>query len=162
MQNPNEGETMPSCDVTAHLHDVGGYDGDLERSRAQERIEHPRRGRLASEAGLDQVAQAELELESSPEQTAAWLRTEYPVGGRWHFCPDTIYLADARGLGDEVADVEDRDLGAPHRGCITSRMAARSRVTDRETRGDGRHNPTDALDSHRWACRGRRDAHAPA
>lgn len=75
------------------LHDVGGYDGDVAHSRARERIERPRGGRLATEAGLREVVQAKLELEWSPEQIASWLRTEYPDRPRWQVCHETIYQA---------------------------------------------------------------------
>jgi IS30 family transposase len=34
-----------------------------------------------------------LKLEWSPEQIAAWLRTEYPDQPRWHVCHETIYQA---------------------------------------------------------------------
>jgi IS30 family transposase len=74
-------------------HDVGGYDGDLAHSRARERAERPRGGRLASEAGLREAVQARLELEWSPEQIAAWLRREFPDRPRWHVCHETIYQA---------------------------------------------------------------------
>ncbi|MBO0693973.1 MAG: IS30 family transposase [Acidimicrobiaceae bacterium] len=74
-------------------HDVGGYDGDLAHSRARERLERPRGGRLATEPGLRTAVQAKLELEWSPEQIAAWLRSEYPNRRRWHVCHETIYQA---------------------------------------------------------------------
>ena len=74
-------------------HDVGGYDGDLAHSRARERLERPRGGRLASESGLREAIQARLELEWSPEQISAWLRTAYPDRPRWHVCHETIYQA---------------------------------------------------------------------
>lgn len=74
-------------------HDVGGYDGDLAHHRARERLERPRGGRLASEPGLREAIQSKLELEWSPEQIAAWLRTEYPERRSWHVCHETIYQA---------------------------------------------------------------------
>jgi transposase, IS30 family len=74
-------------------HDVGGYDGDLAHSRARERLERPRGGRFVTEPGLRAVVQAKLELEWSPEQIAAWLRSEYPDRPRWHVCHETIYQA---------------------------------------------------------------------
>lgn len=74
-------------------HDVAGYDGDLAHSRARERLERPRGGRLKSEPGLREAIQAKLELEWSPEQIAAWLRTEHPDRPRWHVCHETIYQA---------------------------------------------------------------------
>jgi IS30 family transposase len=72
---------------------VGGYDGDLAHHRARERLERPRGGRLVSEPGLREAIQAKLELEWSPEQIAAWLRTEYPDRRGWHVCHETIYQA---------------------------------------------------------------------
>ncbi|WP_207082288.1 IS30 family transposase [Nocardioides sp. S5] len=75
------------------LHDVGGYDGDLAHSRARERVERPRGGRLATVPGLREAVQSKLELEWSPEQIAAWLRAEYPGRPRWHVCHETIYQA---------------------------------------------------------------------
>jgi transposase, IS30 family len=80
-------------------HDVGGYDGDLAHSRARVRLERPRGGRLASEPGCERPIQAKLELEWSPEQIAAWLRTAYPERPRWHLCHETIYQALQRGEG---------------------------------------------------------------
>lgn len=74
-------------------HDVGGYDGDLAHSRAQERLRRPRVSRLATEPGLREVVQAKLELEWSPEQIAAWLRQTYPDRPRWQVCHETIYQA---------------------------------------------------------------------
>jgi IS30 family transposase len=74
-------------------HDVGGYDGDLAHSRARERLERPRGGRMATEPGLCEAVQAKLELEWSPEQIAAWLRAEFPGRPRWHVCHETIYQA---------------------------------------------------------------------
>jgi IS30 family transposase len=74
-------------------HDVGGYDGDLAHSRARERLVRPRGARIAKDAGLREAIQAKLLLEWSPEQIAAWLRTEYPDQPAWHVCHETIYQA---------------------------------------------------------------------
>ncbi|MDP3969820.1 MAG: IS30 family transposase [Nocardioides sp.] len=74
-------------------HDLGGYDGDLAHSRARERVERPRGGRLAADPELREAVQRKLKLEWSPEQIAAWLRTEYPSRPRWHVCHETIYQA---------------------------------------------------------------------
>ncbi len=74
-------------------HDVGGYDGDLAHSRARERLERARGGRFATEPGLREVVQAKMNLEWSPEQIAAWLRTEFPDRPRWHVVHETIYQA---------------------------------------------------------------------
>lgn len=74
-------------------HDVGGYDGDLAHSRWRERLERPRGGRFLTEPGLVEAVQAKLLMEWSPEQIAAWLRTEYPDRPTWHVCHETIYQA---------------------------------------------------------------------
>lgn len=74
-------------------HDVGGYDGDLAHSRARQRLERPRGGRLANQPELRALIQAKLEVEWSPEQIAGWLRNEYPDRHRWHVCHETIYQA---------------------------------------------------------------------
>jgi transposase, IS30 family len=78
-------------------HDVGGYDGDLAHSRARQRIERPRGGRFATEPGLREAVQTKLKREWSPEQIAAWLRTEFPDRPRWHVCHETIYQAVYNG-----------------------------------------------------------------
>jgi transposase, IS30 family len=59
----------------------------------RERLERPRGGRLTSEPGLAEAVQAKLELEWSPEQIAAWLRTAYPDRPAWQVCHETIYQA---------------------------------------------------------------------
>jgi transposase, IS30 family len=74
-------------------HDQGVYDGDLAHSRARERAQRPRRGRVLADAGLRAEIQAKLELEWSPEQIAAWLRLTYPDRPGWHVCHETIYQA---------------------------------------------------------------------
>src|SRR5690606_23506662 len=74
-------------------HDVGGYDADLAHSRARERLEGRRGVRVATEPGLREAIQSKLELEWSPEQIAAWLRSEFPDQPRWHLCHETIYKA---------------------------------------------------------------------
>jgi transposase, IS30 family len=74
-------------------HDVGGYDGDVAHSRARERLERPRGGRFVTEPGLREAVQAKMNSEWSPEQIAAWLRTEFPDRPRWHVCHETIYQA---------------------------------------------------------------------
>lgn len=79
-------------------HDVGGYDSDLAHSRARERIERTRGGRIATEPGLRDEIQAKLLCEWSPEQIAGWLRTEFPDRRRWHVCHETIYQALYNGF----------------------------------------------------------------
>lgn len=78
-------------------HDVGGYDGDLAHSRARERLERPRGVRVATEPGLRAAIQSKLNLEWSPEQIAAWLRTAYPGRPRWHLCHESLYKAIYNG-----------------------------------------------------------------
>ena len=54
------------------------YDGDLAHARARQRLRRPRRGRLLVDLDLRALVQTKLELEWSPEQIAAWLRTTFP------------------------------------------------------------------------------------
>jgi IS30 family transposase len=74
-------------------HDRGSYDGDLAHARARQRTRRPRRSRLLADAQLRTRVQTKLELEWSPEQIAAWLRTVYPDRPDWHVCHETIYQA---------------------------------------------------------------------
>jgi transposase, IS30 family len=69
------------------------YDGDLAHARARERARRPRRGRLLVDRELRAHVEVRLELEWSPEQIAAWLRTEYPGRPGWWICHETIYQA---------------------------------------------------------------------
>ncbi|KOS57596.1 IS30 family transposase [Rhodococcus rhodochrous] len=74
-------------------HDRGGYDATLAHARATGRSLRPRRGRLLDDPALRATVQDKLEIEWSPEQIAAWLRTEYPDRPGWHVCHETIYQA---------------------------------------------------------------------
>lgn len=74
-------------------HDGGIYDGDLADARARERAGRCRPGRLAIDAELRAVVQDKLELEWSPEQISAWLRSNYPERPTWQLCHETIYQA---------------------------------------------------------------------
>lgn len=74
-------------------HDRGLYDGDLAHARARQRTRRPRRSRLITDPELRTQVQAKLELEWSPEQIAAWLRSEFPDRHGWHVCHETIYQA---------------------------------------------------------------------
>ncbi|AHI01005.1 hypothetical protein KALB_7647 [Kutzneria albida DSM 43870] len=67
------------------------YDGDLAHARARQRARRPRRSRLITDTDLRELVQAKLELEWSPEQIAAWLRTEFHDHLSWHLCHETIY-----------------------------------------------------------------------
>ncbi len=60
-------------------HDRGGYDGDLAHHRARERLTRPRGGRLLTDPVLCDAVQGKLDREWSPEQIAAWLRTNTPT-----------------------------------------------------------------------------------
>jgi transposase, IS30 family len=84
-------------------HDTGGYDGDLAHSRARERLQRPRGVRVATEPGLRAAIQAKLNLEWSPEQIAAWLRTEYPDRPRWHLCHESLYKAIYNGANSGLS-----------------------------------------------------------
>ena len=72
-------------------HDGGCYDGDLAHARARERARRRRRGRLLAEPQLRAEVQSKLELEWSPEQIAAHLRSAFPDRPDWHVCHETIY-----------------------------------------------------------------------
>jgi IS30 family transposase len=69
------------------------YDGDLAHARARQRTRRPRRSRLIDDALLRAEVQTRLELEWSPEQIAAHLRTAFPNRPSWHVCHETIYQA---------------------------------------------------------------------
>ena len=69
------------------------YDADLAHARARQRLRRTRGGRLLHDAALRAEVAAKLELEWSPEQIAAWLRTTYPHRRDWHVCHETIYHA---------------------------------------------------------------------
>ncbi len=72
-------------------HDRGAYDGDLAHARARQRTRRSRRCRLTEDPILRAHVQDKLEMEWSPEQIAAWLRTEFPNHTRWYVCHETIY-----------------------------------------------------------------------
>lgn len=107
-------------------HDTGGYDGDLAHSRARERVERPRGGRLAADPELREAVQRKLKLEWSPEQIAAWLRAEYPSRARWHVCHETIYQAlynGAKGGLSRATHQEAADRTAAAEAATTSARA---------------------------------------
>ncbi|MFD9400294.1 transposase [Streptomyces sp. NPDC060011] len=56
-------------------HDKGLYDADLAHHRSRQRAERPRRPNWRLDAELRNEVQARLNLEWSPEQIAAHLRT---------------------------------------------------------------------------------------
>ncbi|WP_433436130.1 IS30 family transposase [Nonomuraea sp. CA-141351] len=74
-------------------HDRGVYDGDLAHARARQRAQRPRQGRLLEDEELRAEVQAKLELDWSPEQIAAYLRSAWPDRPNWHVCHETIYQA---------------------------------------------------------------------
>lgn len=72
-------------------HDRGIYNSDLAHARARQRARRPRQGRLLEDEQLRAEVQAKLELDWSPEQIAAYLRSAWPDRPRWHVCHETIY-----------------------------------------------------------------------
>jgi IS30 family transposase len=105
------------------------YDGDLAHARARERLRRPRRGRLLVDEELRGLVEAKLELEWSPEQIAAWLRSTFPERPDWHVCHETIYqaiyLGDRGGLRRQLT--RRLRTGRPLR-------KRRRRATERQTR----------------------------
>jgi transposase len=59
-------------------HDQGIYDADLAHARARASARRERAGKLVRDDALRILVQAKLELDWSPQQIAAWLRTAYP------------------------------------------------------------------------------------
>lgn len=75
------------------------YDAHLAHARARERARRPRQTRLSGDPELRAAVQAKLELESSPEQIAGWLRSAFPLLVAWHLCHETICQALHGGRG---------------------------------------------------------------
>jgi transposase len=59
-------------------HDYGRYDADLAHHRGREGAGRPRRTTLSTDAELRAEVQSKLDLEWSPQQIAAHLRTRWP------------------------------------------------------------------------------------
>jgi IS30 family transposase len=78
-------------------HDRRGYEPVVAHARARARAARPGRSRLVVDRGLREVVQAKLDLEWSPEQIAAHLRTAFPDNDTWHVCHETIYQDLYRG-----------------------------------------------------------------
>ncbi|MFF4020693.1 IS30 family transposase [Streptomyces sp. NPDC001843] len=78
-------------------HDYGRYDADLAHHRCRERAGRPRRAKLATDPELKAEVQSKLDLEWSPEQIAAHLRTRWPDRPERHLCHETIYRALYQG-----------------------------------------------------------------
>lgn len=79
---------------TMREHDHNVYDADLAHVRAREAARRSgRKQRLTTDGELRAVVQDKLEHEWSPEQIAAFLRTEFPDRGDWHLSHETIYQA---------------------------------------------------------------------
>jgi IS30 family transposase len=78
-------------------HDRGVYDANLAHARARQRLRRARGGRLLRDEQLRAQVEAKLELEWSPEQIAAWLRSAFPDRTGWHVCHETIYQAIYHG-----------------------------------------------------------------
>ena len=76
-------------------HDNGRYDADLAHHRSIERPgAQPRQ--LAADPELKAEVQAKLDLEWSPEQIAAHLRTLWPDRPERHLCHESIYRPSTR------------------------------------------------------------------
>ncbi|MFE6849158.1 transposase, partial [Streptomyces sp. NPDC057686] len=78
-------------------HDYGRYDADLAHYRGRERAVRPRRSKLSTDFELKAEVQSKLDLEWSPEQIAAHLRTRWPDRPERHLCHETIYRALYQG-----------------------------------------------------------------
>ncbi|MFI9616916.1 IS30 family transposase [Streptomyces sp. NPDC052023] len=78
-------------------HDYGSYDADLAHHRCRERAGRPRRAKLAMDPELRAEVQTKLDLEWSPEQIAAHLRTHWPDRPERHLCHESIYRALYQG-----------------------------------------------------------------
>jgi len=74
-------------------HDKDVYDADLAHARARDKARRQRAGILVRDPELREVVRAKLEDTWSPQQIAAWLRTEHPDRPEWHLCHETIYQA---------------------------------------------------------------------
>ena len=74
-------------------HDKNVYDADLAHARARDKARRERAGTLVRDVELRAIVRAKLEETWSPQQIAAWLRTEYPDRREWHLCHETIYQA---------------------------------------------------------------------
>jgi IS30 family transposase len=124
--------------------DQGVYRPGLAHSRARDRARRTRQGVFARLPALRAVVQAKLELQWSPEQIAAWLRTAYPSLPEWHLCHETIYqglyFGGADGLSRQLTKHlrTGRSLRRPRR-TGTARQprftAASVSIRDRSGRG---------------------------
>ena len=74
-------------------HDKNVYDGDLAHARARDKARRERAGVLVRDLQLRELVRGKLEDTWSPQQIAAWLRTEHPERPEWHICHETIYQA---------------------------------------------------------------------
>lgn len=83
------------------------YQAGLAHARAREQARRQRRSIFARDEQLRAVVQDKLRLQWSPEQIAAWLKTEHPARPDWHVCHETIYqglyFGGSRGLTRQLA-----------------------------------------------------------
>jgi IS30 family transposase len=91
-------------------HDYGRYDADLAHHRGRERAARPRRSKLATDPELRTEVQSKLDLEWSPEQIAAHLRTRWPEHPERHLCHETIYRALYQGAKGGLSRTLTRKL----------------------------------------------------
>jgi IS30 family transposase len=71
--------------------DRGRYDAGLAHARAREQARRRREPIFTRDLELKSLVQERLELQWSPEQIAAWLRSTFPQQPKWHVCHETIY-----------------------------------------------------------------------
>lgn len=91
-------------------HDFGVYDADLAHHRCRERAGRPRRVKLVTDPELRMEVQAKLDLEWSPEQIAAHLRTHRPDRPDRHLCHESIYRALYQGAKGGLSRTLTRKL----------------------------------------------------
>ncbi|MFJ4633792.1 IS30 family transposase [Streptomyces sp. NPDC088847] len=93
-------------------HDYGRYDADLAHHRGRERAGRPRRSKLSTDAELKAEVQSKLNMEWSPEQIAAHLRTRWPDRPERRLCHETIYRALYQGAKGCLSRTLTRKLRA--------------------------------------------------
>ncbi|OEJ62623.1 hypothetical protein BGM19_36235 [Streptomyces agglomeratus] len=91
-------------------HDYGRYDADLAHHRGRERAGRPRRSKLSTDSELKAEVQSKLDVEWSPEQIAAHLKTRWPDHPERHLCHETSYRALYQGAKGGLSRTLTRKL----------------------------------------------------
>ncbi|WP_443059935.1 transposase [Streptomyces sp. NBC_00467] len=91
-------------------HDYGRYDPDLAHHRGRERAGRPRRSKLSTDPDLKAEVQDKLNLEWSPEQIAAHLRSRRPDRPERHLRHETVYRALYQGAKGGLSRTLTRKL----------------------------------------------------